>query len=130
LHFGTPTDRFVAEWRLTTPHVERRVSLPGAALIRDQSVMSAAAVNQSHAHGEWVTPSTPRLDIETRRLTVEIPADFTEMQARQPDLAMEWRLSTRSIFQSYLPRGYRVVDFFLAREARRGQYLLAQKTAT
>ncbi len=129
LHLGTPTDRFVAEWRLTAPHVERRVSLPGAALIRDQSVMSAAAVNQCHAHGEWLTPSTPRLDFETRRLTVEIPTDFTDMQSRQPDLAMEWRLNTRSIFQTYLRRGYRVVDFFLAREARRGQYLLAQKTA-
>src|SRR3954453_3607439 len=75
-------------------------------------------------------PSTPRLDLETRRLTVEIPTDFTDMQSRQPDLAMEWRLNTRSIFQTYLPRGYRGVVFFLAREARRGQYLLAQKTAT
>ncbi|MBW8713661.1 MAG: hypothetical protein JF632_06195, partial [Acidobacteria bacterium] len=112
------------------PHVERRVSPGGAALIRDQLVMSAAAVNHSHAHGEWLAPSMPRLDLETRRLTVEIPTDFTEMQSRQPDLAMEWRLNTRSIFQTYLPRGYRVVDFFLAREARRGQYLLAQKTAT
>ncbi|MBW8895193.1 MAG: GNAT family N-acetyltransferase [Acidobacteria bacterium] len=130
LHFGTPTDRFVAEWRLTAPHVERRVSLGGAALIRDQSVMSAAAVTQCLARGEWLTPSMPRLDLETRRLTVEIPTDFTEMQSRQPHLAMEWRLNTRSIFQTYLPRGYRVVDFFLAREARRGQYLLAQKTAT
>ena len=59
LHFGTPTDRFVAEWRLTAPHVERRVSPGGAALIRDQSVMSAAAVNQCHARGEWLAPSMP-----------------------------------------------------------------------
>ena len=25
LHRGSPTDRFVAEWRLTAPHVERRI---------------------------------------------------------------------------------------------------------
>ena len=25
LHAGAPTDRFVAEWRITTPHVERRI---------------------------------------------------------------------------------------------------------
>jgi predicted GNAT superfamily acetyltransferase len=131
LHSGTPTDRFVAEWRLTAPHVERRVSLPGAALIRDQSVMSAVPVNDSAARGEWLAPSMPRLDLDThRRLTVEVPTDFTEMQCRQPDLAMEWRLLTRSIFQTYLSRGYRVVDFFLARQARRGQYLLAQKAAS
>ena len=91
--------------------------------------MSAAPVNYSHDKGEWLAPSSPSLDLDShRRLTVEIPTDFTDMQCREPDLAMEWRLVTRSIFQSYLPRGYRVVDFFLARDARRGQYLLAQKT--
>jgi predicted GNAT superfamily acetyltransferase len=131
LHFGTPTDRLIAAWRLTAPHVERRVSLSGAALIRDQSVMSAVAVNRSEAKGEWLAPSTARLDLERhRRLIVEIPTDFTEMQSRRPDLAMEWRMIIRSIFQTYLPQRYRVVDFFLSREARRGHYLLAEKTAT
>ena len=127
LHLGTPTDRFVAEWRLTAPHVERRISLPIASLIRDSSVMSAVAVNGTRDTGDWREPSPPRLDASDRRLLVEIPTDFTEMQRRHPDLAMEWRLVTRSIFGTYLRRGYRVVDFFLAREARRGQYLLAQR---
>jgi predicted GNAT superfamily acetyltransferase len=36
-----------------------------------------------------------------------------------------WRLHTREIFQTYFERGYRVVDFFLSREAGRGHYLLA-----
>lgn len=125
LHLGTPTDRFVAEWRLTAPHVERRISLPIASLIRDSSVMSAVAVNGTLDKGEWLEPSAPVLDVSDRRLLVEIPTDFTEMQRRQPELAVEWRLATRSIFETYLRRGYRVVDFFLAREARRGQYLLA-----
>jgi predicted GNAT superfamily acetyltransferase len=125
LHLGTPTDRFVAEWRLTAPHVERRISLPVASLIRDSSVMSAVAVNGTLDKGEWLEPSAPVLDVSDRRLLVEIPTDFTEMQRRQPELAVEWRLATRSIFETYLRRGYRVVDFFLAREARRGQYLLA-----
>ena len=29
LHRGTPTDRFVAEWRLREPHVERRIAARG-----------------------------------------------------------------------------------------------------
>jgi predicted GNAT superfamily acetyltransferase len=125
LHAGTPTDRFVAEWRLTAPHVERRISMPVASLIRDSSVMSAVPVNQARETGEWLESSPPLLDVSERRLLVEIPTDFTEMQRRAPGLAMAWRLATRSIFETYLPRGYRVVDFFLSREARRGQYLLA-----
>jgi predicted GNAT superfamily acetyltransferase len=125
LHHGTPTDRFVAEWRLTAPHVERRISTPVASLIRDRSVMSAVAVNGAQQKGEWLRPSPPMLDASDRRLLVEIPTDFTEMQRRVPELAMEWRLATRSIFEAYFRRRYRAVDFFLSREARRGQYLLA-----
>ena len=30
LHRGAPTDRFVAEWRITTPHVERRIAPAGS----------------------------------------------------------------------------------------------------
>jgi predicted GNAT superfamily acetyltransferase len=127
LHAGTPTDRFVAEWRLSAPHVERRISMPGAPLVRDSSVMSAISVNHAQEKGEWLEPSPPRLDAAGRRLVVEIPTDFTAMQRRQPGLALEWRLVTRSIFHTYFGRGYRIVDFLLAREARRGQYLLALK---
>ena len=130
LHLGTPTDRFVAEWQLSAPHVERRISMPVASLIRDSSVMSAVPVNRAQQKGEWLAPALLTLDASDRRLLVEIPTDFTEMQRRMPELAMDWRLSTRSIFETYFPRGYRVVDFFLAREARRGQYLLALRTET
>ena len=128
LHLGTPTDRFVAEWRLTAPHVERRISMPGASLIRDSSVLSAVLVNRAEQKGEWLEPLPPMLDASDRRLLVEIPADFTDMQRRAPELALEWRLATRSVFETYLRRGYRVVDFFLSREARRGQYLLALRS--
>ena len=43
-----------------------------------------------------------------------------------PGLALEWRMTTRRIFQSYFGRGYKAVDFFLSREEGRGQYLLAR----
>jgi predicted GNAT superfamily acetyltransferase len=125
LHRGSPTDRFVAEWRLTAPHVERRLSAAGAPLIRDRSVLSAVLVNPSRSAGEWLEPGAPALDLAARRLLVEIPAAFGDMQLRNPELALAWRMSTRQIFQTYLTRGFRVVDFFLSREAGRGQYLLA-----
>jgi predicted GNAT superfamily acetyltransferase len=126
LHRGTPTDRFVAEWRLSAPHVERRISAAQSPLIRDSTVMSAVLVNPSREVEGWLEPSPRHDDVQgERRLLVEIPTGFTDMQQRHPDLALSWRMTTRSIFQTYLGRGYRVVDFFLAREAGRGQYLLA-----
>lgn len=124
LHAGTPTDRFVAEWNLREPHVERRIA--GSALVvRDASVKTAPVVNPSADAARWLEPGEAQLGLEARRILVEIPIGFTEMMSEAPELALRWRLATRPIFQDYFSRGYRAVDFFLSREARRGQYLLA-----
>ena len=125
LHAGTPTDRFVAEWRLNEPHVERRIFGSGL-LVRDGSVAGAPVINPSRDEGDWIRPGEPDLGSDARRVLVEIPTGFTEMMGSEPDLALEWRLTTREIFTAYFRRGYRAVDFFLARESRRGQYLLAK----
>ncbi|MEO8075336.1 MAG: hypothetical protein ABI818_03340 [Acidobacteriota bacterium] len=127
LHRGTPTDRLIAEWRLPAPHVERRITGSGAGLIRDSGVASAVVVNPSRTAGDWLLPGDADLHHDARRVLVEIPAGFTGMVAAAPDLALEWRLATRAIFQSYFRRGYRAVDFFFSSQAARGQYLLAKK---
>jgi predicted GNAT superfamily acetyltransferase len=126
LHRGSPTDRFVAEWHLKEPHVERRTAAKAGPLVRDASVTAAPVINPSRESGRWLAPGDGRLDIEDRRVLVEIPTGFTEMQSAASDLALEWRMMTRGIFQRYFARGYRAVDFFLSREARRGQYLLSR----
>jgi predicted GNAT superfamily acetyltransferase len=123
LHSGTPTDRFVAEWRLREPHVERRLASTGGLLARDQSVTRAPVVNPSRSGVRWLRPGAADLTRDAARLLVEIPAGFSEMLASEPALALDWRLGTRQIFQTYFARGYRVVDFFRAPD--RGQYLLA-----
>ena len=125
LHAGTPTDRFVAEWHVREPHVGRRIA-PNALVIRDGSVASAPVVNPSREGVRWIEPADAQLGLDARRVLVEIPVGFTEMMADAPDVALRWRLATRAIFLAYFGRGYRAVDFFLAREARRGQYLLAR----
>jgi predicted GNAT superfamily acetyltransferase len=127
LHSGSPTDRFVAEWRLTAPHVERRIGARGLGIMRDASVASAPIVNPSEPAAQWLAPGPADLSLSAPRLLVEIPVGYAEMMAQNPPLALEWRMATRAIFQHYLSRGYRVVDFFLSREAGRGQYLLAVK---
>jgi predicted GNAT superfamily acetyltransferase len=127
LHKGAPTDRFVAEWRLTSPHVERRLAAPSTSFLRDSAVMTAVLVNPSVESDARLRPGKPILDSLAERLLVEIPTGFNEMLACEPDLAVEWRITTRSIFNTYFARGYRVVDFFLSRETGRGQYLLAPR---
>ena len=125
LHSGSPTDRFVAEWKLTAPHVERRITAGPLGVMRDAGVAEAPVVNASQTAAHWLAPGPADLGIDARRVLVEIPIDYAEMQQQNPPLALEWRMATREIFQHYFARGYRAVDFFLSREAGRGQYLLA-----
>lgn len=126
LHRGTPTDRFVVEWRLTTPHVERRIARTGALALRAAEAADAPMVNETKDAGAWRAPATSDLTIDTRRMWVEIPQGFTEIQRDAPGLALEWRMHTRDIFETYFARGYRAVDFEL-REEGRGRYLLAMQ---
>ena len=140
LHAGLPTDRFVADWWIRKPHVERRLAAREASdrrsapearvrpsmILRDHSVVDARPVNGVVAAGEWLECGDVDLTLDGPRLAVEIPTGFTEMLARDPSLALAWRMQTRAIFTTYFGRGYRVVEFFLDRPARKGTYLLAR----
>jgi predicted GNAT superfamily acetyltransferase len=127
LHKGNPTDRFVAEWWIAKPHVERRLQGGGAALtLRSDEVGDAPAANRATPEGDWHTCDDVNLALDARRLRVEIPMHFTEMLVRAPERALEWRLATREIFTTYFGRGYRAVDFFLNRPNGKGAYLLTR----
>ena len=125
LHRGNPTDRFVAEWWIAKPHVERRLSA-GSIVLRTDEVADAVRANRATRTGEWLASTNTNLALDERRLLVEIPTGFTEMLSQAPDLAMEWRMTTREIFRTYFGRGYRAVEFFLDRPNRKGAYLLAR----
>ncbi|HET7617277.1 MAG TPA: hypothetical protein VFK20_02110 [Vicinamibacterales bacterium] len=118
LHQGSPTDRLIAEWRLRDAAVERKLSAPAPV-----DAAPLPIVNPSRADGAWLLPGDADLHVDAPSIRVEIPIGFSEMQTAAPDAAMAWRLATRRIFLAYFPR-YRAVDFVLAREARRGWYIL------
>ena len=127
LHKGNPTDRFVAEWWIAKPHVERRLQGGGAALtLRSDEVADAPAANRATPQSDWHACADVNLALDARRLRVEIPMHFTEMLSGAPELALEWRLATREIFTTYFGRGYRAVDFFLDRPNGKGAYLLTR----
>jgi predicted GNAT superfamily acetyltransferase len=125
LHKGTPTDRFIAQWWIREPHVVRRLESASIALIRTQDAADAPVINRTHTSGKRLACEFYDLDRSERRLWVEIPTGFTEMQIEDPELALNWRMATREIFTTYFDRGYRVVDFALDKASGRGRYLLA-----
>jgi predicted GNAT superfamily acetyltransferase len=119
LHHGIGTDRLVAVWEMGSERVRRRLS--GETTSTNQSDLPA--VNDL-MEGDPPRSTEPRLDLTANRVQITIPGDIQTLKARDPRLAAEWRLHTRSAFEHYLSAGYVVVDF--AREANRGTYALAR----
>jgi predicted GNAT superfamily acetyltransferase len=128
LHRGTPTDRFIAQWWIREPHVVRRIESKSLAVVRAPEAADAPVINRTRASGRWLVCDSYDLDRDDRRLWVEIPTGFTEMQAEEPQIALDWRMATRAMFTTYFDRGYRAVDFALEKAAGRGRYLLAVKS--
>ncbi len=126
LHRGTPTDRIIAHWRIREPHVVRRVEHASPVPLRSHEVSKAPVANLTRVAASVREPLSMDLDLDETRLQIEIPTGFTEIQRQNHDLALRWRLHVRELFQTYLSRGYRAVDFALQREQGFGRYLLAK----
>jgi predicted GNAT superfamily acetyltransferase len=125
LHRGTPTDRLVLSWKITEPHVVRRLDQAGLRA-RAHEVAEAPIANPSTIDGKWRKASAINLALDDRRVWIEIPTGFTDMQQQAPERALQWRMDLRELFQAYFAKGYRAVDFLLQREAGFGRYLLAK----
>lgn len=125
LHRGTPTDRLVLSWKITEPHVIRRLE-PTALRARAHEVAEAPVVNATAMEGQWRKVTAINLALDDRRVWIEIPTGFTEMQQQAPERALQWRLDVRRMFEAYFAKGYRAVDFVLQRDAGFGRYLLAR----
>ncbi len=127
LHRGTPTDRVVLSWKIAEPHVLRRIEQSSSALrVKSHDIADAPIANATVMDGDWRKTTKIDLTIKERRLWIEIPTGFTEMQQHAPQRALAWRMDVRQMFEDYLAKGYRAVDFVLQREQGFGRYLLAK----
>jgi predicted GNAT superfamily acetyltransferase len=123
LNAGLPTDRFQVEWWLTDDRVEQR-------LVGETGEPWSADLPRVHATRRTqqglLAPGSLSLDMDASALQVEIPADYQGIKSRDPGLALEWRLATRTIFERYFAAGYQVVGFRSAEQAgaRQSFYVL------
>lgn len=122
LEKGLPSDRWVANWRIATARVAKR--LRGEFAPFDPTLPS---VNETRVNTHGFPQNRGlHLALPDRRLLVEIPANTGEMRLKALPLARRWRFDARRVFQNYLARGYRVEDFFPPQESTDGRcfYLL------
>jgi predicted GNAT superfamily acetyltransferase len=56
------------------------------------------------------------------RILIQIPADFQSLKSTDRNLALEWRLHTRALFEEAFAKGYLATDMLV--EGGRSYYLL------
>ncbi len=124
---GLPSDRFVVNWRIASPWVERRLKQgrrhatsngPG----HGQDHLSLPRVNETRSNPKGLLENQ-RIFLHLRwpRLLVEIPTNTDQIRERSFDLARRWRFQSRKIFGQYLSAGYRVDSFLPPDQATEGR---------
>ena len=122
------SDRFVVRWPLQTD--SRTVGKTGRRAGGQTGVPELAAstvlhCDETHSQAPVFEPKTDEATVR-----VEIPRDIQALKAVVPDVAREWRVATRKVFQSYLDTGYRVVDFKRRDDAGSSYYVLTRDASS
>lgn len=128
LNKGLPSDRFQVDWWVNTPRVLARLSKQTRRplVLEDYLEAGFEVVNPTLFDDRgWARPPEMDLDSESQNsdlgtshektktsiVLVEIPADFMALKADNSELALEWRLHTRQLFETLFNQGYLVTDF-------------------
>jgi predicted GNAT superfamily acetyltransferase len=121
LNAGLPSDRFQVDWRIASPRVEAR--LRGEAGVPSASALMSDGVPLVNPPvvGEPLRPSTTAI-IGEERILIQIPYDFQSLKATDRNLALEWRMHTRALFEEAFAKGYLATDMLI--EGGRSYYLL------
>jgi predicted GNAT superfamily acetyltransferase len=146
LNAGVPSDRFVVDWWVNSKRVQRRLSNKARRRLDLAHFFAAGAeiINPTRTGEDgWPRPVSSASNGnrgeedkgEGNRgealLLVEIPADFQGIKEARPDLALEWRLRTRELFEDLFSQGYLVTDFvYLEGPHPRSFYVLSHGEST
>ncbi len=116
MNLGLATDRFWAEWHVASPLRSER---PETAAITDRSGLKS--INRVDGPKEARRIFKVDTGLDDERLLVELPNNMQQLRQAHPQLASDWQLKLRQVFETYLPR-YTIVD--VLRESDSSFYLL------
>ena len=112
LHAGIPTDRLEPEWWLDSERVARARR---GDLMPAPGIPELPAVNRVRVRPDGLPESSDPGEPQDREILFHIPPDLLRIIARDPGLAMDWRLKSRAGFQALFERGYEVRGFHRAK---------------
>ncbi len=121
LNRGLPSDRFRVDWWIASGHVARRLAGQATNLIPTNAAYPTINPTLTLPNGFLAPPATFDPP-EAPFCWVQVPPELPPLKAKAPDLALQWRLHTREIFEAYFGAGYSAVE--LVRGEDRNYYLL------
>ncbi|PIC64314.1 GNAT family N-acetyltransferase [Sporosarcina sp. P13] len=104
LNKGLPTDRFQVAWWINSPRVTEHWQPTTIKYITPCSVEFSAGkfpVLQLPEGQEWLSAES---------VEVPVPKHIQLMKKQQPELAYDWRLKTRAVFQQLCDAGFVLID--------------------
>jgi predicted GNAT superfamily acetyltransferase len=129
LNAGLPSDRFQVDWRIAGPRVQaklrtEREAAPASSPFSFLMADGVPLINPLVA-GESLLSSN-KVGTSAERLLIQIPSDFQSLKASDRNLALEWRLRTRALFEEAFAKGYTATDLLL--DSGRSYYLLERES--
>lgn len=108
-----PSDSLEVEWWVTNNRVQRRTTRPRTALDLTAFLEGGGVVVNATSLDETqqAAPKSSFLDDSGNIILVEIPHDFSRLQAHAWPLVTAWRAHARAVLQHYFSKGYFITDF-------------------
>jgi predicted GNAT superfamily acetyltransferase len=125
LNRSLPTDRFLVEWWIRSNHIGGGSGIPADSLYHKTLKTNLNAAGFPFVSGGMSAQSLQKL--EESHYTVPIPDEFQTMKAEDPQLALSWRLHTRTVFQVLIGNGYVGCDIYRAPEEKLCHYLFVKR---
>jgi chorismate synthase len=100
-----PTDRLVARWEVRGVRAE---ACAGGA--RVSAPVAGAALTETRLDGPYPALAGARSVGGEALIGIQIPRDIQTIKREAPDMALDWRLGTRALFEAAFAAGYTVVN--------------------
>lgn len=127
---GLESDRLVIRWDLKSEEVEEKISKKS---IDEKDKPDLNSIEKSIItvrDGAFKRILDCRLNLNNDKFCLEIPMDIESIKKKDLSIAIEWRETTRRIFEQYLRKGYLITEVVKDSRDNSCYYIFEKKTGS
>ncbi|WP_026575844.1 GNAT family N-acetyltransferase [Bacillus sp. UNC438CL73TsuS30] len=120
LNQGLPSDRFQVEWWITNPYIMEEHQDEPSKIERLPYLQTGNGFPQ-------LADLNPSNYFSHEALLVPVPKQFQQMKKDEPELALDWRLKTREMFNTLFDNGFAAIKVVKTDDEPVHYYLLKKR---